>query len=323
MNTPTHFVMASNGNVMQSFVQNWVGPIIFLFFITMSLVAVKNREWMKVVALAGMGAMATILITFGSQISGSRTKVNDKKKTTPTQSSASQNTTNSSANNHHTNIDYSLVLSILGGIVALIIIAGLAYIVKKYAKGKRAIIAASNERKLAEFKRIADLDKQLTDEWNNLIIKHTNILDEWNAYDRDIKKLLELPAMRNFSLPEVGAVIDALDAAADVKTLKYPRGIENVYGTDYYKAVKNCEKAFDDAMHVAINHKNKTMSAKERRQLALASQLLKTAMDEAASSNERQLAYSRIMNIMEGLRIEVPKGVIKQIENNTRLLLEA
>lgn len=203
--------------------------------------------------------------------------MNNNSTNTTTPNNTSAITPNNHASDNATSLHPITLLEIGGVILGIIILLTLAYVAKEYAKGKRAIIAANNENKLEEFKRAAALSKQLTEDWNNTLNIHDHILMEWNAYDKNIKKLLELPAMRDFSLPEIGKVIDALDQAADYRSVSYPKGTTNVHTTKYGIAVKTCEKAYEDALHAATIAKNKTMSRSERKQLELANQLLKTA----------------------------------------------
>lgn len=68
--------------------------------------------------------------------------------------------------------------------------------------------------------------------------------------------------------------------------------------------------------------KREFFTAKERKDLYLAEQLLKTVRDEASSPNERRMAYKRVQKIMKDLDVHLSSQVLYRLELENSSLKE-
>ena len=161
-------------------------------------------------------------------------------------------------------------------------------------------------------------------EWKAYQERHQAVTDKWVPYLNDRDVFLALPAMRDMSVPEVGAFIDALSAADHARTPTIPRGYDGpISESSYARAVVKAETTFAAAKKVALHMREHQMSATERDELATARQLLDTAMNRAGSPNERRLAYRQASRILDRLGIDLPEPIHEQIETTVRALLDA
>jgi hypothetical protein len=90
----------------------------------------------------------------------------------------------------------------------------------------------------------------------------------------------------------------------------------------YAAAVTDYEVAFDVAEREARRLKDSDFTETERKRLATAQQLLSVAVDSAATSAERQVAYKRVREELDGL-IVVSDEAIVVLEKKVALPLDA
>jgi hypothetical protein len=129
---------------------------------------------------------------------------------------------------------------------------------------------------------------------------HDDVTHRWLAYELDAEKLVTYPAMSDGRQPLTAAFLRAKKLAdnlrpADGETLSAEQLKE------YRDAVTDYEVAFDVAERDARRVKDAAFTADERKRLDTAKQLLTVATDQAATPNERQLAYKRVREELDGL----------------------
>lgn len=139
-----------------------------------------------------------------------------------------------------------------------------------------------------------------TDGQQRLIAAQDAVTHRWLEYELDATKLITYPAMSDGRQPLTAAFLRAKKAAdnlrpAEGETLSPERLRE------YRDAVTDYEVAFDVAERDARRVKDAAFTADERKRLDTAKQLLTVATDQAATPNERQLAYRRVREELDGL----------------------
>jgi hypothetical protein len=91
---------------------------------------------------------------------------------------------------------------------------------------------------------------------------------------------------------------------------------------EYRDAVHDYVSAFDVAEAEAVRRRRSDFSASDQDRLARAQNLLRLASDPAATTSERQNAYSRARNELTGL-IALPAATIAGLERGVAGELEA
>ena len=133
-----------------------------------------------------------------------------------------------------------------------------------------------------------------------LFAEHDEITARWLDYELDVAKLIAFPAMSDGRQPLTAAFLrakrtaDALRPAADAKTTE-----KQV--SEYLDAVGAYAVAFEIAERDARRLRDSTFTEVERKRLDRAQQLLKVAVDESATLAERNIAYKRVREELDGL----------------------
>lgn len=126
------------------------------------------------------------------------------------------------------------------------------------------------------------------------------VTHRWLEYELDASKLITYPAMSDGRQPLTAAFLRAKKAADNLRPddgeVLLPERLR-----EYRDAVTDYEVAFDVAERDARRLKNAAFSPEERKRLDTATQLLTVATDQAATPNERQLAYRRVREELDGL----------------------
>lgn len=129
---------------------------------------------------------------------------------------------------------------------------------------------------------------------------HDAVTHRWLEYELDASKLISYPAMSDGRQPLTAAFLRAKKVADNLR----PRADE-VLSPDrlkeYREAVTDYEVAFEVAERDARRVKDAAFTADERKRLDTAKQLLSVATDQAATPNERQVAYRRVREELNGL----------------------
>lgn len=161
------------------------------------------------------------------------------------------------------------------------------------------------------------------DTWKTLIAKHREIRTNWASYELDAVKLLDFPLMTDMREPSTVALHKALKHALSLE----PKDIQAVKFVDaatspFSQAVSDLDVAFHTAEVEARRVVWGKFSPDERKRLATAKNLLHIAMDSAASTAERQMAYKRVLKEIEGL-IHIPEQALLALEEKHMLSLAA
>ena len=133
-----------------------------------------------------------------------------------------------------------------------------------------------------------------------IIAAQDAVTHRWLEYELDASKLISYPAMSDGRQPLTAAFLRAKKAADNLRpddgeTLTPERLRE------YRDAVTDYEVAFEVAERDARRVKDAAFTPDERKRLDTAKQLLTVATDQAATPNERQLAYKRVREELDGL----------------------
>lgn len=134
-----------------------------------------------------------------------------------------------------------------------------------------------------------------------LMTDHTAVDDRWLAYELDPVKLLEYPLMTDMreavtvDFHRAKRLADSLRPAApsDITDRETQR--------EYREAVHAYASAFEVAEAEARRVRQGGFSTDERARIATAMKLLRLALDDAASPDERQSAYQRVRREIDGL----------------------
>lgn len=130
--------------------------------------------------------------------------------------------------------------------------------------------------------------------------RHDEVTHRWLDYELDVSKLISYPAMSDGRQPLTAAFLRAKKVADNLR----PAPGETVSPTrlsEYRNAVTDYEVAFEVAERDARRVKAAAFTPEERKRLETAQQLLGVAVDQAATPNERQVAYRRVRQELDGL----------------------
>ncbi|MBB3157485.1 hypothetical protein FHS07_001169 [Microbacterium proteolyticum] len=146
-----------------------------------------------------------------------------------------------------------------------------------------------------------------------------DVTHRWLDYELDAAKLISYPAMSDGRQPLTAAFLRAKKVAdnlrpAEGETLSPSRLKE------YRDAVTDYEVAFEVAERDARRVKDAAFTPDERKRLVTAKQLLSVATDQAATPNERQLAYRRVREELDGL-IWLSDEAVDELEKKVALQL--
>ncbi|WP_295835269.1 hypothetical protein [uncultured Microbacterium sp.] len=148
---------------------------------------------------------------------------------------------------------------------------------------------------------------------------HDEVTHRWLDYELDATKLITYPAMSDGRQPLTAAFLRAKKVADNLR----PRPDETLPADrlrEYRDAVTDYEVAFEVAERDARRVKDAAFSPDERKRLDTAKQLLTVATDQAATPNERQLAYRRVREELDGL-IWLSDEAVDELEKKVALEL--
>ena len=134
-----------------------------------------------------------------------------------------------------------------------------------------------------------------------LFAAHDAVTSRWLEYELDVSKLIAFPAMSDGRQPLTAAFLRAKKVADGLRPASPKTKLTRAQLTEYRDAVTDYEVAFDVAERDARRIKDSGFTDVERKRLDTAKQLLTIAIDEAATPAERQLAYKRVREELDGL----------------------
>ena len=149
---------------------------------------------------------------------------------------------------------------------------------------------------------------------------HDAVTSRWLEYELDVAKLIAFPAMSDGRQPLTAAFLRAKRKADGLRPASPKARVGKDELAEYRDAVNEYEAAFDIAERDARRLRDRTFTEVERKRLDTAKQLLSVAVDQAATPAERQLAYRRVREELDGL-ISVSDEAIEVLENRVALEL--
>ncbi|WP_194421175.1 hypothetical protein [Microbacterium abyssi] len=134
-----------------------------------------------------------------------------------------------------------------------------------------------------------------------LFAEHDEITARWLDYELDVAKLIAFPAMSDGRQPLTAAFLRAKKTADTLRPSSVNAKISEQQVSEYLDAVGNTAVAFEIAEKEARRLRNSTFSEAERKKLDRAQKLLKVAVDDSATQAERNVAYKRVREELDGL----------------------
>lgn len=154
-----------------------------------------------------------------------------------------------------------------------------------------------------------------------LMTEHDEITARWLDYELDVAKLIAFPAMSDGRQPLTAAFLRAKKTADALRPAAGAKASEQRIG-EYLDAVGEYAVAFELAEREARRLRDSTFSEAERKRLERAQQLLKIAVDESATQAERNTAYKRVRDEIEGL-IVLSDDAVEVLEKQVARQLQA
>jgi len=134
-----------------------------------------------------------------------------------------------------------------------------------------------------------------------LFAEHDQITARWLDYELDVAKLIAFPAMSDGRQPLVAAFLRAKKTADALRPASADAKVSEKQVSEYLDAVGAYAVAFEIAEKDARRLRDSTFTEPERKRLDRAQQLLKVAVDESATQAERNVAYKRVRDELDGL----------------------
>lgn len=138
-------------------------------------------------------------------------------------------------------------------------------------------------------------------ELTRLTAEHDAIVKRWLDYELDVAKLIAYPAMSDGRNELTAAFLRAKRRADSLRPESVDAKVDADAVRAYREAVIDFGSAFDVAERDAKRQTNRSFSDDERKRLDRALQLLRVAEDQGATQAERQVAYRRVREELDGL----------------------
>ena len=161
-------------------------------------------------------------------------------------------------------------------------------------------------------------------EMARIVAQHDSINARWLDYEMDVAKLLDFPMMTDMREPLTVTFHKARSRADLVRPVDVARAdaeIDRDAALDYRDAVLEYAASFDVAEAEAVRRRRSDFSAEAQERLQRAQRLLRVAEDSAATPQERQNAYARARDELDGLvvlpavtRLAIERGIAGEIE---------
>lgn len=197
-------------------------------------------------------------------------------------------------------------------------------IIRAKSEAKAALAAARPQKQPVRAPRTpqktaskADTSAQRT-HLSNAMTDHDDVIARWLDYELDVAKIIAFPAMSDGRQPLTAAFLRAKKKADALRPDSADISLSEDQLAEYIDAVGDFAVAFDIAEKDARRLRDSAFSPEERKRLERATSLLTLALDSAASAPERQLAYKRVRQEIDGL-IVVPVEAIDVLEKKVSL----
>nr|WP_221446700.1 hypothetical protein [Microbacterium thalassium] len=155
-----------------------------------------------------------------------------------------------------------------------------------------------------------------------LFAAHDDVTRRWLEYELDVAKMIAFPAMSDGRQPLTAAFLRAKKEADRLRPASATGKLSPEQLREYRTSVTDYEVAFDVAEREARRVRDSGFTASERKRLDTAKQLLTVAVDQAATPAERQLAYRRVRDELDGL-LALSDDAIEVLEQKVALELPA
>ncbi|MGN8026236.1 hypothetical protein [Microbacterium sp. 22242] len=154
-----------------------------------------------------------------------------------------------------------------------------------------------------------------------LFAEHDEITARWLDYELDVAKVIAFPAMSDGRQPLTAAFLRAKKSADAQRPGSADAQLTEQHLTEYRESVANYAVAFEVAERDARRLRDSSFAPDERRRLERAQHMLKLAVDESATAAERQSAYRRVREELNGL-IGLSDAAVENLEKKVALQLE-
>jgi hypothetical protein len=186
----------------------------------------------------------------------------------------------------------------------------------------KAAEAAARARALSGAPEREEPRDSQTAQLERLFVAHDAVTARWLEYELDVAKMIAFPAMSDGRQPLTAAYLRAKRMADGLRPASAKARLSHQELTEYRNAVTDYEVAFDLAERDARRVKDSSFTAAERKRLETAQQLLTVAIDQAATPAERQLAYKRVREELDGL-LSLSDDAIDVLEQKVALELSS
>lgn len=168
----------------------------------------------------------------------------------------------------------------------------------------------------------ADPPVSSTDLLERLFAEHDEITARWLDYELDVAKLIAFPAMSDGRQPLTAAFLRAKRTADALRPATADAKISEQRVAEYLDAVGAYAVAFEVAEKDARRLRDSSFSEAERKRLERAQHMLTVALDQSATAAERQTAYKRVREELDGL-LSLSEEAVENLEKRVALQLEA
>lgn len=161
----------------------------------------------------------------------------------------------------------------------------------------------------------------LPDQLEKLFAVHDDVTARWLEYELDVARMIAFPTMSDGRQPLTAAFLRAKKIADRLRPASTDARVSAEQVAEYRGAVTDYEVAFDLAERDARRVRDSRFSDAERKRLATAQQLLAVALDQSATPAERQVAYRRVREEVDGL-LALSDEAVERLETKVALQLE-
>lgn len=185
----------------------------------------------------------------------------------------------------------------------------------------RAQALSSGAQLTPEAVEEADVQSR-SDRIQRLMDTQDEVSRRWLDYELDAAKLIAFPTMSDGRDPHTAAFLRAKKVADGLRPASSEARVDAETYAEYRDSVHDYEVAFDVAEQEARRVRDTGFTESERQRLARAQQVLNVAVDQSATAAERQTAYRRVRDELDGLIVLSDKSV-QNLEQKVAGQLEA
>ncbi|MFI1890512.1 hypothetical protein [Streptomyces jumonjinensis] len=191
------------------------------------------------------------------------------------------------------------------GSVAVIAVTGTAGIIRDRRRRSEPVTASGpRPRGLPPQPRPSDRDRRSAIE-----AAHDEIREVYGAYVADVLSVLDRPALDDVTVPATEAFLRAMAAADD-----HRRGEDLIAYREAVTTLRTAWRAADDhARKAGVGH----LPAEEAAAVTKARSLLELALDGRGADHERQAAYAKARQLLDGVLV-IPRQALAAIEHQVQ-----